>query len=74
MEVAVLNVQLEREAACRDNGTKRDWCSLKAHELHRPLDCNRDGCPQRRRVHLPKGAAVAIQRRLEEAKGTTDAL
>ena len=74
MEVAVMNVQWEREAACRDNGTKRDWCSLKAHELHSPLDCDWDGCPLRGRALSPKGAAMAIQRRLEEAKGTTDAL
>lgn len=31
-------------------------------------------CPLRGRALSPKGAAMAIQRRLEEAKGTTDAL
>ena len=73
MEAAVMDAQWERKAACHDKGIKGGWCSLKAREPHSPLDCDRDGCPLRGRAHSPKGAVVATQRRLAEAKGTRDA-
>lgn len=73
MEAAVMDAQWERKAACRDKGSKGGWCSLKAHEPHSPLDYDRDGCRLRGRAHSSKGAAVATQRRLAEAKRTRDA-
>lgn len=74
IEVAVTDSAVGEQGSLRWQWHQWGWCSLKAHEPHSPVDCVRCMSVERKGSFTKGSGSGHSQRRLEEAKETTDAL